>query len=783
MALRPFDHVAATSLDEAARLGADAHQKVALVAGGTDLLGVLKDNVHERYPDVLVDLKPLAELRGITTAKAGLRIGALTTLAEVARHPAVRAGYPLLAEAARQVASPQIRNVATVGGNLCQEPRCWYYRAPEDHFHCLRKGGEYCGALLGDNRYHSIFGAAHSGLPGCALNCPAHVAIPTYLGQIRAGDLDAAARLILERNPLPAITGRVCPHLCQEHCNRNDLDESVSTRAIERSLGDHILAHADRLMAPPAGRGRKKVAVVGAGPGGLTAAYYLRRAGHEVTVFDRQPEAGGMLRYCIPAYRLPKDVLAKQVAALAGMGIEFRLGVAIGPKLPLSRLRQTHDAVFLAPGAWRQKTLGLEREELLTSGLDFLVEVQRGRRAAPGKQVLVIGGGSVAVDVAITARRLGAERVTMACLEARDEMPAFAEDLELALEESIALLPSWGPHRVLADGGRLTGLELRRCTSVFDAEGRFRPQFDPGETMTVTADCVMLAIGQGTDLALGDRALETARGLIVADEESGATSVPGVHAGGDAATGPATVIAAIAAGRRAAAALDAALRHRPAAAATAGEGLMETNPQALTRSRAARQTTRPVAERTIDAEDTASLDLRAIQREAKRCLNCGCVAVNASDLAPALVALGAKLRTTARTIEAEAFFGTGRATTTVLAPGEIVTAVEIPPPPPGVQRYLKFRVRNSIDFPILGVALNLGLEAGRVKSARVVLGAVAPVPRRAREVEELLVGRVLDEPTAEAAADLAVRAAQPLGHNAFKVALLRTLLRRALLGS
>jgi NADPH-dependent glutamate synthase beta subunit-like oxidoreductase len=783
MALRPVDHVAATSLAEAARLGAAPDKKVAFVAGGTDLLGTLKDNVHRRYPDLLVDLKPLPGLRGITPAKAGLRIGALTTLADLARDPAVRESYPLLAQAARVVASPQIRNMGTLGGNLCQEPRCWYYRTPDNLFDCLRKGGDHCGAILGDNRYHSIFGAARAGLPACAQACPAHVAIPTYLAQIRAGDLDGAARLILERNPMPAITGRVCPHFCQEHCNRGGLDESVSTRAIERALGDHILAHFEKFMPPPPTRSRRQIAVVGAGPAGLSAAYYLRLRGHRVTVYDRMPEAGGMLRYSIPAYRLPKEVVARQVAALQAMGIEFELGVDVGKLTTLARLRRAHDGVFLAPGAWRQRTLGLEQEELLESGLDFLIAVQRGRRAAPGKNVLVIGGGSVAVDVAITAKRLGAERVTMACLEARDRMPAFAEDLEQALAESIALLPSWGPHRVLTRAGRLSGLQLKRCTSVFDAEGRFHPSYDLETTMEFEADCVMLAIGQASDLALGDRALATARGLIVADAATQATNLPGVFAGGDAATGAATVVAALAAGRRGALALDAALRRGAAAEVAADAGPVDVNAAALAQSPAVVPTTRPVAARAIDAEDTATLDLPAIATEAQRCINCGCVAVNASDLAPALIALGARMKTTTRTLAAEDFFGTGVATTTVLRPGEVLTEVELPPPPPGsVQRYLKFRLRQSIDFPIVGVAVSLVLERKRVTAARVVFGAVAPLPWRARAVEEFLVGRGLDEATAAAAGELAVRAARPLPRNGFKVTILRTLLRRALLG-
>jgi NADPH-dependent glutamate synthase beta subunit-like oxidoreductase len=787
MALRPIDHVAATSLDEAARLGATSGKKVAFVAGGTDLLGALKDNIHLHYPDLLVDLKPVPSLRGVTPRAKGLRIGALTTLAELARHPAILEVLPMLAQAARVVASPQIRNMGTVGGNLCQEPRCWYYRTPENLFYCLRKGGDRCGAVLGDNRYHSIFGAARTAMPSCSQSCPAHVAIPTYLARIRAGDLDGAARLLLERNPLPAITGRVCPHLCQSDCNRGSTDEAVSVRAIERHLGDHVLAHASAFMAPPPRESRKQVAVVGAGPGGLSAAFYLRRAGHRVTVFERMPEAGGMLRYCIPSYRLPKEVVQRQVQALAAMGIEFRLGTSVGKGTKgttLARLRREFDGVFLAPGAWQQKRLGIAGEELVQGGLDFLVDIQRGRGVLPGKRVLVIGGGSVAVDVAISARRLGAKSVTMACLEARDIMPAFPEDLALALEEKITLLPSWGPHRVLTAGGRLTGMEFQRCTSVFDRQKRFSPTYDPATTTTIEADAVLLAIGQGADLDCADRGLATARGLIVADEVTQATSLPSVSAGGDAVTGASTVVAAIAAGRRAAFALDARLRRATAGADGApADGHIDVNTAALVRSKAVRPVTREVAARTLDGEDTATLDLRAVETESQRCVNCGCVAVNASDLAPALIALDARFKTTTRTIRAEDFFGTGLGRTTVLAPGEVLTAIEIPAPPPGgVQRYLKFRIRNAIDFPIVGVAVNLGVERHRVTTARVVLGAVAPLPLRAHAVEEFLRGRALDEETAAAASSLAVRGAQPLARNGFKLAIVRTLVRRALLG-
>jgi NADPH-dependent glutamate synthase beta subunit-like oxidoreductase len=786
MAIPRIEHTTATSLDEARVLASEREGKAALVAGGTDLLGILKDNVHPNRPELLVDLKPIEELRAVEMDGQGLKVGALTTLTDVARHPIIREKFPLLAQAAGSVASPQIRNMGTVGGNLCQEPRCWYYRTPENLFHCMRKGGNLCGAVLGENRYHSLFGAARTSMPGCTYHCPGHVDIPLYLGKIREGDPDGAARVILDSNPMPAITGRVCSHPCQPHCSRAEFDEAVSTRSVERYLGDYVLDHAADFFAPPTVESGKKVAIVGAGPAGMTAACHLRMAGHTVTVYDRMAEAGGMLRYCIPAYRLPKDVLKRQVEAFARMGITFRQGVEIGDAVALENLRQEHDRVFMAIGGWRQKTLSLENGELLSSGLDFLVEVVNGWRRPPGRKVLVIGGGSVAVDVAISAKRLGATDVIIACLEARDVMPAIPQDIEQTAEENIRLLPSWGPQRVVARDGRLVGLQLMRCTSVFDCDGRFQPTFDPAATMFVEADCVLVAIGQVPDLSCVDGVLKTQRGLILADPDTQVTSLPEVYAGGDAVTGPSTVVAAIAAGRRAAVAIDAALN---GGAAKAEEERRATdtlvvNQEALVTSRATRGTVRPVSARGMAVEDVATLDLQAIETEARRCANCGCVAVNASDLAPALLALEATITTTERSLAAQDFFGIGVRSTTVLAPGELVTGISVPAQPAGcVQSYLKFRIRNAIDFPIVGLATVLTVENGRFARARMALGAVAPTPLQMREVEQFLVGRKPDEETAEVAASIAVHGMQPLAGNAFKVAIVRALVKKAILGA
>ncbi len=781
MTLPLFDHVAVNSLEEAASLLGE--QKARVIAGGTDLLGTLKDRVHPDHPRLLIDIKESAATSHVTLKDASIRIGALTTLSDVADHELVNAKIPLLAQAARAVASPQIRNMATVGGNICQEPRCWYYRAPDNAFFCLRKGGTQCAALLGDDRYHSIFGGGRPTAPPCAGNCPAHIDIPTYLELIREGDWQTAARLVLERNPMPAVTGRICPHFCETNCNRCELDQAVSTRAIERRLGDLVLEEMSTFFELPEASTNKRVAIVGSGPAGLAAAYYLRKAGHAVTLFDTMSEAGGMLTHSIPSYRLPRVVVQKQVEALRHMGVEFVLGTTI-EKDSFLELNGDFDSTLLATGAWRDKSLGIERAEYLQSGLEFLIGLQTGQRP-PGEQVVVIGGGGVAIDVAVSARRLGAKRVTMACLESRETMPAVPEEIAQALEEGVELLTSWGPQRVLTAGGKVSGLELVRCTSVLDVEGRFNPSFDHDTTRTIDADCVLLAIGQEPELRFAEGLLQTDGRRIVVTEP-GTTSLPGVFAAGDAVTGPASVIEAVAAGRRAATAID---RYLGGATAVSGNGhRVEPSPLSKIRAEAlspilrAPVVTAALSARDIETEDVGTLDLASVQQEANRCLNCACVAVNVSDLAPALVALDAKVRTTKRVIEAEKFFAVATASTTVLDSDELVTELEIPlPQEASVQRYRKFRIRGSIDFAIIGVASVLSLGDDKIRKAAIVLGAVAPVPIRATEVERFLVGREPDIETAEAAGVIAVRAATPLTKNVFKAQIVRALLREAIL--
>ncbi len=459
MTLRNFKHIPASSLKEATDILSKVNGKAVAIAGGTDLLGVLKDKIHAQSPEVLVDLKTIPDLCYVKTTQKGIHIGALTTLTEICTNDTIKEQYGLLAQAALSVASPQLRNMGTLGGNICQEPRCWYYRAPDDIFHCLRKGGTKCGALLGDNRYHSIFGSVRVAKPACSETCPGSIEIPAYMDYVRNGDLDSAALILLANNPIPSITGRICPHLCESQCNRSEFDGAVAIRNVERVVGDYILDNAAELLAPPEKELEQSVAIIGAGPAGLSAAYFLRKAGYKVIVYEKMPEAGGMLTYGIPADRLAKDVIKRQINAFEAMGIEFKFNTTVGENgITLTDLREKFENVFLASGAWGERTLAMEKAELLTPGIDFLAAMGLGEKPAIGKKVLVIGGGNVAVDVAVTASRLGAEQVTMVCLESRDTMPAFEEEIAEALHEGVTIQPSFGPDRIIEENGIELGL-------------------------------------------------------------------------------------------------------------------------------------------------------------------------------------------------------------------------------------------------------------------------------------------------------------------------------------
>ena len=405
-------------------------------------------------------------------------------------------------------------------------------------------------------------GKKEEDLVPCKESCPAHIDVPAYLRLIAEGRSDEANAVIREKVPFPGILGRVCIHPCEEVCRRGDVNEPISICALKRYAADHEegLWKENTRIAKETG---KRVAIVGSGPAGLTAAFYLRKQGHGVTIFESRSQAGGMIRYGIPSYRLPWDVLDKEIQEILDLGIELKLGQTLGREFTLDQLKdEGFDAVFLGIGAQLSRRITIEGSDLpdVLWGVDFLGQIAEGEKIKLKEKVIVIGGGNVAVDVALSALRCGAKEVTMVCLESREEMPALEWEIQGALKEGIRLLPSWGPEKILKDNGNVTGVELVRCTSVFDVQGNFCPAFDDARE-TIQGDQVIMAIGQAADFSFLKEAspISVDKGLIVVDQESLETGLKGVYAGGDVASMPGAIIHAIAAGRKAASSIDKAL--------------------------------------------------------------------------------------------------------------------------------------------------------------------------------------------------------------------------------
>ena len=786
--MKDFKYERAQSFEDADKI-LKSNEKACPLAGGTDLLGTLKNEILCEDPEMLVDLKSIPGSKGIEEKGDTIEIGALTTLTEIAESEAVRTKAPMLAEAAYSVATPLIRNKGTVGGNLCQDVRCWFYRYPHEgggRMVCRRKCGDTCYALHGDNRYHSVYGGVHmGGANSCRHACPAGTNIPAYMEQIRLGNFAGAAQILMDVNPMPMVTSRVCAHFCQGECNQNSAGDSVSIRNVERYVGEYILEHADEFYQAPADSTGKKIAIIGSGPAGLSAAFYLRKAGNDVVVYDSKEEAGGMLMYAIPAYRLPKDKVRALIKAYEGMGIRFVTNTKVGKDITTAELEEKYNSVYYATVTWKRPVLGLSGEDLTVFGLDFLVQVHEWMGGKVGQEVLVTGGGNVAMDVAMSAKRLGAKRVVLACLESEGEMPAGAEEVARAREEGIEIMPSWGLSKVISENGKVKGMELKKCVSVRDASGRFNPQYDENEKTVVNAENILMAVGQQVDLDFLDGQLQlTQRGLIDVAEDTQMTSKEGVFAGGDVTTGPSTVIQCIANGHVAARGINKYLGvkedhacvgkqiHLPFLTFDA-EGIKETKGLKLSEI--------PKEKRDLDHEDEIATTMEEAQKEAKRCMNCGCYAVNPSDTAPALIALDATIKTNQREMSATEFCCTNTKVQDVLNDGEVVTAVKVPVLKGCVMHYDKFRVRESVDFAIVSLASVFGAEDGKIARAKLILGGVAPVPVRLNEVEAYLVDKKASAEVAKEAGEIAVKYAMPMSHNEYKINEIKAMIETAIM--
>jgi len=425
----------------------------------------------------------------------------------------------------------------------------YFLKEYEDHILEHRCPGATCDSMV---------------ISACQHACPAGIDVPNYVAAIASEKYEKAVEIIRERNPFPAVCGRICIHPCEFKCRRGELDESVAIRSLKRYAADWYFDHIGKAKEPFPVTKDQKVAVVGAGPAGLTCAYFLAEVGYRVTVFEAQSVAGGMLGIAIPEFRLPREVIQAEVEYIESRGVEIRYDSPIDARHTVNDLlKEGYHAVFIAAGAQSSKRIDIPGEEEglvgLHYGLQFLTDIRSGKDIKLKGKALVLGGGNVAIDVARTALRVGARDVQIFYRRTKEEMPAWEKDIDEAIEEGVVINPMWAPKQIMHQHGKVTGIEFVRSMTAFDEEGRSSLSVDEDVTQMVEADTIIISIGQAPDISFLSRDSQLERALwgsLVVDENSLATNIPSVFAGGDFTTGPGIVINAIALGRRAALAID-----------------------------------------------------------------------------------------------------------------------------------------------------------------------------------------------------------------------------------
>ncbi len=438
-------------------------------------------------------------------------------------------------------------------GQTCPKPAIstlqYFTKEYEDHIREHRCSGAVCDSMV---------------ISACQHACPAGIDVPNYVAAIACGNYKQAVDIIRERNPFPAVCGRICIHPCETKCRRGELDEAVAIRTLKRFASDWYFEHIGMAEKPFPVTRSQKVAVVGAGPAGLTCAYFLSRMGYKASVFESQQVAGGMLGIAVPEFRLPREVIEEEVRYIESCGIAIHYNTPIDASHTVTELLQEgFSAVFIAAGAQASKQAGIPGEELgldgVYYGLPFLTDIRCGEKITLSGKAIVIGGGNVAFDTARTALRVGAEDVHIYYRRGVDEMPAWKKDIEEAVEEGVVIKPFWTPTRILHRNGKVTGIEFVASRTIFKEDGTSYVREDPEQLLKVDADVVIVAVGQAPDVSFISRESQLERSLwgsLEVDQNSLTTNVEGIFAGGDFITGPTTVISAIASGRRAAIAID-----------------------------------------------------------------------------------------------------------------------------------------------------------------------------------------------------------------------------------
>ncbi len=399
-----------------------------------------------------------------------------------------------------------------------------------------------------------------TGTAPCKTACPAHIAVQGYLQLAKEGRYQEALALIKKDNPLPAICGRICNRRCEDACTRGTIDEAVAIDAVKRFVAEQDL-NADTRYIPkptvPSLRGgfEEKIAIIGAGPAGLSCAYYLADKGYKPVIFEKNARPGGMLSYGVPSYKLEQDLIQAEIDVIKAMGVEIKCGVEVGKDVTIPQLReQGYKGFYVAVGCQGGKKAGIPGEDAkgVCTAVDFLREVKEKEAFDLGGDVVVIGGGNVAIDAARTAVRCAEGKVSMFCLESRDEMPAGREEILEAAEEHIAINNGWGPKEILTENGRSVGVVFKKCTRVYDENHRFAPVYDENETMSVSCSAVIFSVGQTIlwgDLLKGTKVELRPNGGAIANRLTYQTAESDIFVGGDVYTGPKFAIDAIAAGR------------------------------------------------------------------------------------------------------------------------------------------------------------------------------------------------------------------------------------------
>ena len=444
-----------------------------------------------------------------------------------------------------------------LGQKLCDKEGCeiTYPRMP-------LPGDQPWGEHMWTHNYRDVnrINCYDTGTAPCKTACPAHIGIQGYLQLAKEGRYEDALALIKKDNPLPAVCGHVCNRRCEDACTRGTIDEAVAIDEVKRFIAERDLNAETRFIPKktiPSLKGgfEEKIAIIGAGPAGLSCAYFLALTGYKPTIFEKNAEPGGMLRYGIPSYKLEKDLLAAEIDVIRQLGVEIRCGVEVGKDVTIEDLReQGYKGFYAAIGCQRGRKPGIsgENAEGAYAAVDFLREAGAKESFALEGDVVVVGGGNVAIDAARISSRCTDAKISMFCLEAREKMPASNEEIEEALEEGIELNCGWGPKEVLEEDGHVSGVVFKKCTRVFDAQGRFSPEYDENDTVTIPCRHVIFSVGQAIDWGhmLDNLHVELRpNGGALANKLTYQTSEPDIFVGGDVYTGPKFAIDAIAAGR------------------------------------------------------------------------------------------------------------------------------------------------------------------------------------------------------------------------------------------